>query len=152
MKTLITLLFCLLAQPAFSADSMPAKPGVPDMPAMPAERPAADAPSKTLLSKPAGDACKADREKFCKEVKPGKGAIIRCLKDHKDELSADCIAKGEWMKEQFKERRQEINEACTPELEKFCKGKEGPRQRMGCLKQHSDHLSDTCRASMPVKP
>ena len=35
-------------------------------------------------------ACKPDAEKFCKDVKPGKGLIIRCLKQHQTELSADC--------------------------------------------------------------
>ena len=35
-------------------------------------------------------ACKPDAEKFCKDVKPGKGLIIRCLKQHQAELSANC--------------------------------------------------------------
>jgi len=36
------------------------------------------------------EACKEDGEKFCKDVKPGEGRIIRCLKEHQSELSSDC--------------------------------------------------------------
>lgn len=55
-------------------------------------------------------ACKADVEKFCKDVKPGGGAIMKCLKEHKDQLSAECKAKGEKMKEKMKERMKEAHE------------------------------------------
>ena len=36
--------------------------------------------------------CKADREKLCKDVQPGQGAIARCLKEHESELSEACKA------------------------------------------------------------
>lgn len=36
--------------------------------------------------------CKADREKFCKDAQPGKGAIFQCLKQHEAELSDSCKA------------------------------------------------------------
>ena len=36
------------------------------------------------------DACKADKEKFCKDVKQGKGRIIACLKGAEANLSAGC--------------------------------------------------------------
>ena len=34
--------------------------------------------------------CKPDVEKICKDIKPGQGRIVRCLKQHQAELSADC--------------------------------------------------------------
>ena len=34
--------------------------------------------------------CRADVEKFCKDVKPGAGRIINCLKAHETELSPAC--------------------------------------------------------------
>jgi hypothetical protein len=34
--------------------------------------------------------CKTDVEKICKDIKPGQGRIVRCLKQPQAELSADC--------------------------------------------------------------
>ena len=36
------------------------------------------------------NACKPDAEKFCKDVKPGHGHIVRCLKQHQAEISPNC--------------------------------------------------------------
>jgi hypothetical protein len=35
-------------------------------------------------------ACADDMDKYCKDVQPGKGNIMRCLMGHKDELSSAC--------------------------------------------------------------
>jgi hypothetical protein len=37
-------------------------------------------------------ACKADFKKFCKEIKPGEGRIIQCLKQNEAQLSEGCKA------------------------------------------------------------
>lgn len=42
------------------------------------------------------EACHDDYEKFCADVKPGKGRGMKCMKEHKDELSQTC--KDEMMK------------------------------------------------------
>jgi hypothetical protein len=36
------------------------------------------------------DACEADVEKFCSSLKPGKKAILKCLKKNKKNLSEAC--------------------------------------------------------------
>ena len=36
------------------------------------------------------EACKDDAAKVCKGVEPGKGRILRCLKQHEGELSPAC--------------------------------------------------------------
>lgn len=36
------------------------------------------------------EACGPDIEKFCKDVKPGEGRVIKCLKEHAKELQPAC--------------------------------------------------------------
>lgn len=43
-------------------------------------------------------ACEDDVMKLCKDVQPGGGRILRCLKEHKNELSPECKAKMEQAK------------------------------------------------------
>jgi hypothetical protein len=45
------------------------------------------------------EACHADVEKLCAEVKPGHGRIIKCMKEHQAELSETCKAEIEKKKE-----------------------------------------------------
>jgi hypothetical protein len=56
------------------------------------ESPAAKAAQ--LLSMPevqaAISACQADREKFCTEIKPGGGRIVKCLMQKSSELDPRC--------------------------------------------------------------
>lgn len=44
---------------------------------------------KERREKKRGD-CKGDLEKFCKEITPGGGARIKCLKEHEAELTPAC--------------------------------------------------------------
>lgn len=39
---------------------------------------------------PGAAACRGDVEKFCKDVKPGEGRIIECLKSNDAQLSEGC--------------------------------------------------------------
>ena len=34
--------------------------------------------------------CKADAERLCAGIKPGGGALKKCLKEHEDEVSIGC--------------------------------------------------------------
>jgi hypothetical protein len=86
-------------------------------------------------------ACKADYEKFCKDVKPGQGRIAQCMKQHEDEISLAC-------KEQLEAEREKARDfvkACKPDAEKFCKDvKPGKGLIIRCLKQHQAELSADC--------
>ncbi|MBU2573668.1 MAG: cysteine rich repeat-containing protein [Elusimicrobia bacterium] len=85
--------------------------------------------------------CKADKEKFCKDVQPGEGRIIKCLKEHEAELSAGCKAKGD----ELKKKADELKEACQADLDKFCKDIQPGEGRLAkCLKEHNAELSKTC--------
>lgn len=35
-------------------------------------------------------ACQSDAQQFCQGVKPGRGALVKCLREHESELSAVC--------------------------------------------------------------
>jgi hypothetical protein len=37
-------------------------------------------------------ACQSDAAKFCADVTAGRGAVVKCLKQHESELSAECKA------------------------------------------------------------
>src|SRR5438552_13311 len=74
--------------------------------------------------------CKADHEKFCKDVKPGDGRIIACMKEHAAELSPECKAK---MAEKWQEMAKD--EPCRADREKFCKDvKPGEGRIIACMK------------------
>ena len=100
--------------------------------------------------------CKADIEKFCKDVKPGEGRIIDCLKAHEAELSADCKAKGAELKGGPGGKKGEgkgegrgmgpMGGACKADFEKFCK--DAGREKMGCMKEHEKDLSEGCKTQM----
>ena len=48
------------------------------------------------------EACEDDVLRLCAGVKPGGGRIIKCLKEHESELSAECKTKMETQKGQHK--------------------------------------------------
>jgi hypothetical protein len=93
------------------------------------------------LSARAQDACKADAEKLCKDIPPGGGRIIGCLKSHEADLSPACkerMAAG-------KARMERVKEACKPDVEKFCQGiKPGDGRIAACLKSHDSELAPAC--------
>lgn len=83
--------------------------------------------------------CKADVEKFCKDVPHGKGGIRRCLKQNQDRLSQPCQAKLE--------RAKQRKLACKADKEKFCKDVQpGDGRIKACMKAHESELPQACRA------
>ena len=49
--------------------------------------------------------CHADRQKFCKDVKPGEGRVRACLNEHQADLSAKCKAGIEKYDENASEKK-----------------------------------------------
>lgn len=94
--------------------------------------------------------CHADREKFCKGVEQGEGHIVKCLKEHENELSAECKAHAEQMKAKFKEMKEE----CKADAEALCKDTEpGGGRIMKCLHENADKIQNAqCKEGMSKKP
>ena len=51
-------------------------------------------------------ACTGDMEKFCKDVQPGGGRILKCLREHTEELSPACREVIEKTKGKVQEKPQ----------------------------------------------
>jgi hypothetical protein len=87
--------------------------------------------------------CRADIEKFCKDVQPGHGRMAKCLKQHEAELSPACMEHINTAKEKVRDFVKD----CKADKEKFCKdvspGKEKIRR---CLKSNEAQLSPECQA------
>jgi hypothetical protein len=98
---------------------------------------------QTLIPKEGKGTCKADIEKFCKDIKPGGGRILACLKSNGDRLSQECANHMALEREKFRE----FHQACRFDAEKFCNGVPAGKGRIvSCLKSHEAELSVACAA------
>lgn len=89
--------------------------------------------------------CHDDIQKFCKDMKPGGGAVAQCLKQHESELSQACKEKGE----ELKRKAGEFKEACGEDARKFCKdAKHGHGGVVKCLRAHEPELSAQCKSKL----
>ena len=87
--------------------------------------------------------CAPDVRKFCGDVKPGQGAIAKCMKAHAAELSPAC---REGMKARA-EKAERVREECKADAEKFCKGiAPGGGRILSCLKSRQPELQPACAA------
>lgn len=92
--------------------------------------------------------CKNDVSKLCKDVLPGKGNILKCLKEHENVLSAPCKEHSIDVSKRA-EKATIFHEACGGDAAKICR--DSRFRRLGvvkCLEQNSDKLSDSCKELM----
>ncbi len=92
--------------------------------------------------------CKDDIEKFCKDVKPGQGRMLECMREHENRLSQSCkdhIAEAG-------EKALGFAKACKGDINKFCQDiKPGRGRIINCLRQHESELSVDCNAFFQKK-
>ena len=94
------------------------------------------------VSARAQDACEVDAEKLCKDIAPGGGRIIACLKSHQSDLSPACKVNLAAAEAKF----EQVKQACQPDAEKFCKGiAPGGGRIAACLKTRQGELSPACQ-------
>jgi hypothetical protein len=94
-------------------------------------------------------ACKADFEKFCSNTQSTPGGGMQCLQSHATELSPDCQASLQKMKERFEAFKND----CGADSQKFCSDVQttGHWQMMKCLKDHQTELSTSCQTHFQGK-
>ena len=89
--------------------------------------------------------CKEDVQKLCKDVQPGEGRIMACLKEHEAEVSPKCAGNIK----QAQQAMKQLSAACEADVEKYCFdtpiGKGGIAS---CLKKHAADLSPDCKAAV----
>ena len=87
--------------------------------------------------------CAADVKRFCGDVKPGQGAIAKCMKAHEAELSPACRESSKARAEKAERMREEGR----ADVEKFCKGiAPGGGRILSCLKSREPELQPACAA------
>lgn len=92
-----------------------------------------------VQAQPAQQACRADFAEFCTGITPGDGRILACLREHRDQLSADC------------KTSLETAQACADQVRQRCgsptEGKAPDRNAMRqCLHEQRDKLPASCRS------
>ena len=95
--------------------------------------------------KEVGAACADDVASYCAGVKPGEGAVLRCLQENKVTLTPGCqdVLQG------AQEKAAEFKKACGKDARKLCKGiTPGQGRVLACLKSKSAELSPRCQALM----
>ena len=89
--------------------------------------------------------CQADIEKFCSDIGRGGGRVAECLRQHKEQLSPECKARGQ----EVRERIREAHEECKQDVAKFCGNvRPGEGHIVTCLRRHDTELSADCRDAL----
>jgi hypothetical protein len=91
--------------------------------------------------------CADEIAKYCNDVQPGEGGILKCLKAHEPELSGFCRDK---LNSALK-RKEEAKQACAKDIEKYCADiTPGGGRLINCLKPHFNELATECREKLTV--
>jgi multidrug efflux system outer membrane protein len=86
--------------------------------------------------------CAEEFERFCKDVRPGRGMMILCLDQRRDQLSAVCRDKVSGALARIEKARHD----CAPDIASFCSGVEpGEGRLLSCLKKKLGKITPTCR-------
>ncbi len=86
------------------------------------------APARAAPGQAAAQACRADARKLCRDVEPGGGRIVQCLRSHQAELSPGCAAELGSL------------ERCADQLRRLCGDARGSALRQ-CAESHKEALA-----------
>jgi hypothetical protein len=86
--------------------------------------------------------CAETVTKYCEDVTPGGGRIMKCLSDHRDDQSIAC---KDWLQDQNKSLK-ELNTSCIEEIAQLCSFDHPDNIRMyRCLEENYVALKSDCR-------
>jgi len=89
--------------------------------------------------------CRADSQKFCKDVKPGQGRIYQCLSANKASLTPECAAHVDEVQKNVKAKMAN----CQNDIAKFCSTVEPGEGRIyNCLKANEASLEPACKTAL----
>ncbi len=92
------------------------------------------------LSLAKGEPCRAEMDKFCKDIAAGQGRILKCLQEHDADLSGACRA-------YVTTAAQYV--ACLDDIMRLCpRTQPGGARGMKCLRTHQGQLSDECKREL----
>jgi hypothetical protein len=91
----------------------------------------------------AQEACRADVERLCAGIPPGKGRIPACLKANAAQLSPACKAELDSVAQKVRD----VQAACRDDAANYCAGvKTGEGNMLRCLRENRSMLSPGCQA------
>lgn len=92
------------------------------------------------LSFAKSEICRPEMDKFCKDVAPGEGRILKCLQAHDADLSDACRAYVNTASQYV---------ACLDDVLRLCpKVQPGGARAMQCLRAHQGDISTECKREL----
>jgi hypothetical protein len=89
--------------------------------------------------------CKKDVTRFCKDIQPGEGRILRCLALHEKNLTPTCKKNLA----QAKKAVEEVQNACADDYAIFCSSVlPGQGKIPACLEKNEKILTRKCKAHL----
>ncbi len=89
--------------------------------------------------------CAETITKYCGDVVPGEGRVLKCLNDHRDDQSIAC---RDWLDDQ-QQSLTELNQACSEEIAKLCSFDPPDKLRiLKCLEDNYIGLKLDCREKL----
>lgn len=90
------------------------------------------------------DQCGKDIELLCKNAEPGQKNLVDCLANQRVALSAECRS----IIDQKARKSKTVEEACGPDIEKFCRKVSEVEGVSKCLGRRVPELTPECRSTL----
>jgi hypothetical protein len=98
------------------------------------------------------EGCKADLQKYCKDVEPGDGRLLACLYAHSDKISARCeyaVYDAASQLERALTALSYVASECRDDLKANCADiKSGEGRLLNCLKKNDAKVSVRCKQAL----